>query len=615
MKIFILLVFLFSGSVVFATTYYISPSGNDNNSGTITSPFFTLNKAWSVIKAGDIIYARGGTYRYSTRQTLNGKNGTSSDTIKIFAYPGERPIFTKSSNYSTPNWPNGLIYLVGNYTHWKNIEIANYKQATPAIWFGMAVFRSSHNKFERINSHHNGHGMIIREESNNNLVLNCDFHHNADPLTTTGAYGNGDGLEVGTMTGSTENIIKGCRFWNNSDDGIDLWSNNGNVIIDGCWAWANGYREDGKTPGGDGGGFKFGSTTTATGTQFKRTVKNSMSVYNRRMGFNQNGANVKFNFYNNIAYKNPEGIVFYAYNLPHIIKNNVSFGNSSDWKGSFSNAIMDHNSYSSIQPSGPVVSASSFISVDTTGISGPRRPDGSLPVINFLRPASNSPLINAGINVGIPFSGSAPDLGAFETQLTSSTSVVTYLSSKIDASTPGTISVLYSSTLANILPSVSSYTVKVNSVTRPVSKLAISGKDVLLTLESQVTKGDVVTIAYTKPSINPLQCMGATQAATISARTVTNGVNASPGTTAPYVSQNKISLYPNPAREYVNIKNSEPTEGQTIRIVDLSGKLCLEQSLMNNSQTRLPLNLKKGIYIVEVVSGTTKNQVQKLVVE
>jgi hypothetical protein len=524
MKILTLLFFFFSGTIVSATTYYISPNGNDNNSGSISSPFFTLNKAWSVIKAGDMIYARGGTYRYSTRQTLKGKNGTSTDTIKIFAYPGERPVFTKSSSYTTPSWPNALIYLVGNYTHWKNIEIANYKQATPAIWFGMAVFGSNHNKFERINSHHNGHGMIIREESTQNLVLNCDFHHNADPLTTTGAYGNGDGLEVGYNSGSTENIIKGCRFWNNSDDGIDLWSNNGNVIIEDCWAWANGYREDGKTPGGDGGGFKFGSTTTANGTQFKRTVKNCISVYNRRIGFNQNGANVKFNFFNNIAYKNPEGVVFYAYNLPHIIKNNVSFGNSSDWKGSFSNSIMDHNSYSSIQPSGPVVSAAAFITVDTSGISGPRRVDGSKPFINFLRPAPGSVLINAGINVGTPYSGTAPDLGAFETQQTSSSPVVAYMNSKIDAATPAIIRISYSSTLANILPSVSSYTVKVNSVTRPVSKLAISGKDVLLTLENQVAMGDIVTIAYTKPSVNPLQCVGATQAANISARTVTNGV-------------------------------------------------------------------------------------------
>jgi hypothetical protein len=33
---------------------------------------------------------------------------------------------------------------------------------------------------------------------------------------------------------------------------------------------------------------------------------------------------------------------------------------------------------------------------------------------NDFRPAASSPAVDAGINVGLPYSGSAPDLGAFE---------------------------------------------------------------------------------------------------------------------------------------------------------------------------------------------------------
>jgi hypothetical protein len=51
------------------------------------------------------------------------------------------------------------------------------------------------------------------------------------------------------------------------------------------------------------------------------------------------------------------------------------------------------------------------------GMASARNPDGSLPVLPFLRLAPTSPLIDKGTNVGLPFAGSAPDLGCFETGL------------------------------------------------------------------------------------------------------------------------------------------------------------------------------------------------------
>jgi hypothetical protein len=58
-----------------ATTYYVSTTGSNNNSGTLSSPFATINKAWSMVSAGDIIYVRGGTYTYAMmgQTVLSGK--------------------------------------------------------------------------------------------------------------------------------------------------------------------------------------------------------------------------------------------------------------------------------------------------------------------------------------------------------------------------------------------------------------------------------------------------------------------------------------------------------------------------------------------------------------
>jgi hypothetical protein len=60
------------------------------------------------------------------------------------------------------------------------------------------------------------------------------------------------------------------------------------------------------------------------------------------------------------------------------------------------------------------VASSDFISIDPSAAYGPRKADGSLPEIPFMHLVSGSKLIDAGVYVGIPFTGNAPDLGAFE---------------------------------------------------------------------------------------------------------------------------------------------------------------------------------------------------------
>jgi hypothetical protein len=56
-----------------------------------------------------------------------------------------------------------------------------------------------------------------------------------------------------------------------------------------------------------------------------------------------------------------------------------------------------------------------FQSIDPAGPTAPCKPDGRLPDITFMHLAAGSQLINAGVDVGLPCNGSAPDLGCFET--------------------------------------------------------------------------------------------------------------------------------------------------------------------------------------------------------
>jgi hypothetical protein len=64
----------------------------------------------------------------------------------------------------------------------------------------------------------------------------------------------------------------------------------------------------------------------------------------------------------------------------------------------------------------------------------------------------------------------------------------------------------------------------VNSVARTVSSVAVSGTSVTLTLASAVAYGDVVTVAYTKPSSSPLQTPAGGQVVSLSDQSVSNNV-------------------------------------------------------------------------------------------
>jgi hypothetical protein len=83
----ILLLLLVSGEA-FAATYYVSPAGNDVNSGTTTAPFKTIQKAANVVNPGDTVIVKNGVY---TDTDGNGytvylnRGGTSSAWITIKA--------------------------------------------------------------------------------------------------------------------------------------------------------------------------------------------------------------------------------------------------------------------------------------------------------------------------------------------------------------------------------------------------------------------------------------------------------------------------------------------------------------------------------------------------
>src|SRR4030066_2396040 len=46
----------------FGATYYVSPTGNDANSGLIGAPFRSIQKAATIVNPGDTVIVKDGTY-------------------------------------------------------------------------------------------------------------------------------------------------------------------------------------------------------------------------------------------------------------------------------------------------------------------------------------------------------------------------------------------------------------------------------------------------------------------------------------------------------------------------------------------------------------------------
>ncbi|HTN88309.1 MAG TPA: right-handed parallel beta-helix repeat-containing protein [Sorangium sp.] len=410
-----LLVLLAAGAAR-AAEYYVAPDGSDSDRGNMDQPFATLSKANSAAAAGDTIWVRGGTY-YITSQLVLSRSGTSDTSrTKIWAYPGEKPVLD-ASRYVTSNRAVDVpvVLVTGSWMHLRGLEIANAKVGSSGdhSYSLLRTKNSSNNTFELLHLHHGfGPGLFIDTGNGGNLVLNCDSHDNYDQNGSQGDGQNGDGFGVHYQTTGPSTIIRGCRAWNNSDDGYDYISHEVPVITEGSFAMSNGRGSE-----GNGNGFKVGSSKTG----IRHIVRNNVAWKNKAAGFYANHSSGGNTWLNNTAYKNgtqynmlaspPDDssqTIILTGELAHVMRNNIGFPNKNSNMGGVDTAFntWDLNI---------TETSSAFESTSDDGCTGPREADGSIPsACVFMKLKAGSALIDEGTDVGLPFVGSAPDLGAYE---------------------------------------------------------------------------------------------------------------------------------------------------------------------------------------------------------
>ena len=202
---------------------------------------------------------------------------------------------------------------------------------------------------------------------------------------------------------------------------------------------------------------------------------------------------------------------------------------------------------------------------------------GETVTVAYTKPATNPLQTTAG--------GQASTMAAqtVTNNVAAPPAVPVYLSSVIENAAPALLSMTYNLALANIVPSASAFAVRVNSVSRTVTAVSISGTKVNLTLASPVAYGETVTVAYTKPAANPLQTTAGGQAVTIAAQTVTNSIGAPPA----------IPVYVGAV-----IENATPAQ------IDMTYNLPLASIIPSVSAFTVIVNSAAKSVVSVVVSGT-----------
>jgi hypothetical protein len=447
MKHLIKIFFLFLTISLSASTYYVAPTtatpaGSNANAGTLDAPWATFDYSFDQVTAGDTVYFRGGIYYVTSTQARNSLNGTYGNPICFFAYPsdfnaGNPPII---DGINATSYISGIQFQSSSYLHFKGITIRNCFQIdayVPGEPYdaprGMYFYYCSNITLTQCTAHNIGYRGFNFLEPDSVYIINCDAYNIADTLSDV-AGNHGDGFHLLDMvTDSTVYVyISGCRSWNCSDDGFDVCGT-GLYEIENCWSFGHGHYA--MYPVGGGSGFKFGYQTSQY-YAVKRKFNNCIAIYNKAAGWSTNDSYpfypMPHEVFNCTSYHN--GIGFGILNtagtntneLLRVYKNNIAYANTNEVQ-SVSTAYYteSHNTWDRINDWPPweytdtvTVSDLDFLSVDSTGITAARQVDGSLPDNDcynyFLRLASTSDLINAGVDIGLSYEDSNPDIGAFE---------------------------------------------------------------------------------------------------------------------------------------------------------------------------------------------------------
>lgn len=410
-----------------ARTFCIAPTGDDAAAGTVAAPWASLARAQRTVQPGDTVYIRGGRYAPTTADVMAHQgnyalvyalhtSGAGPDArIAYIAYPGdERPVFDctmvrpegyrVSAFHVEADW----LYLYGFDVVGVQVVVRGHTQSE------CISVNGSHNVFEHLAMHD---GMAIgyyQTGGADNLVLNCDAYCNYDPYSEGPYGGNVDGFggHVREADGGLGNVFRGCRAWWNSDDGFDLINAQAAYTIEDCWSFYNGYQPRSFDRAGDGTGFKAGGYGMRPDLRRvprvvpRHRVVGCIAYRNKNKGFYANHHLGGIDWHHNTAYRNPVNYSMLNRIAAAVARDTTGYGHTLWCNLSVGTAAERHldaidegrsTLWNNVFGTETEADGDAFVTLDPEGLMAPRRPDGSLPELDFLRLRPGTPLYRRGV--------------------------------------------------------------------------------------------------------------------------------------------------------------------------------------------------------------------------
>ncbi|MFE1383919.1 pectate lyase [Streptomyces sp. NPDC058740] len=316
---------------------------------------------------GTVVQVRGGTY-YPTATLQSTANGTAAAPIRLEPY-GSETVRIDGSKLPAGSW---IFKLTADY--W-TVSRLTFQHSPDSAVVCTSCTGTVWNSIRTIDGGDSGF-TLTGDDTNDNVVRDLDSSGHYDAAD----HGeNADGLAIKFGSGRN-NLVTGARLFDNSDDGVDLWSWSTPVTIEHTWAYGNGRnRWSDPAFAGDGNGFKLGGD----GEVVAHVVNNSAAWGNAGNGFTENSNRGAIALNRTTSYANAKWGYFFATGAARLGKN-LAVGNGSGPASRGAAVVSAGNTWDSGIATPP------FLSTDPASAYGARKADGSLPATAFLTTGSTT---------------------------------------------------------------------------------------------------------------------------------------------------------------------------------------------------------------------------------